>query len=168
MNKTKQLYKLFESFRSFLLLLNHMKYSTNIFSLGYFISKVLRLNIWNNRICTKAFILILFPYPMPIFSDKAALIFQREFYLWVFPVSFQMPVAIFPFPSWKWTFFSSFPFSSAFSPSRSQVRGNRPKNKFKKKSLITLKKQLDNFLVLCCYFLCVLSPISFPVFWGIC
>lgn len=81
MNKTKQLYKLFESFRFFLLLLNHMKYSTNIFSLGYFTSKVLRLNIRNNRMCTKAFIFILFPFSMPIFSDKATLIFQREFYL---------------------------------------------------------------------------------------
>lgn len=132
MNKTKQLYKLFESFRSFLLLLNHMKYSTNMFSLGYFISKVLQLNIWNNRICTKAFILILFPFSMPIFSDKAALIFQREFYLWVFPVSFQMPVAIFPFPSWKWTFFSSLPSYFVFSHSRPQVKGNRPKKRIKK------------------------------------
>lgn len=88
MNKTKQLYKHFESFRSFLLLLSHTKYSTNIFSLGYFISKVLQLNIWNNRICTKPFILILFPFPTPISADKESLIFQRDFYLWVFPVFF--------------------------------------------------------------------------------
>lgn len=81
MNKTKHLYKLFESFRSFLLLLNHTKYTINIFSFGYFISKVLQLNIWNNRIRTKPFILILFPFSKPIFADKASLIFQRDFYL---------------------------------------------------------------------------------------
>lgn len=140
MNKTKQLYKLFESFRFFLLLLNHMKYSTNIFSLGYFTSKVLQLNIWNNRMCTKAFILILFPFSTPIFSDKATLILQREFYLWVFTVSFQEPVAIFPFRSWKWTFSSSCPFSPVFPSSPPPDLKSEETGQKKKKSISILKK----------------------------
>lgn len=53
-----------------------------------------------------------------------------------------------------------FIFSSMFSPSRPQGRGNMPmqKNQFKK-NCITLKKKLDNYLVPCCYFL---SPFPAP------
>lgn len=118
MNKTKQLYKLFESFRFFLFLLNCMKYSTNIFSLGYLISEVLQLNVCNNRTCTKVFILILFPFSMPIFSDKEHLIFQKEISSLFSSACCNLSLPVLEV---------DFIFSSTFSPSRPQVRGNTPK-----------------------------------------
>lgn len=157
MNKTKQLYKLFESFRSFLLLQNHMKYSTNIFSLGYFISKVLRLNISNNRICTKAFILILFSFSMPIFSDKVAPIFQRDFFLWVFPVLSKCLLQSFPSHLGSGLSFYLFLFLLCFpSPALKSEETGPKNNNFKEETWYLVSPIL-------------LSPVSsfFPLFSSI-
>lgn len=145
MNKTKQLYKLFESFRFFLFLLNCMKYSTNIFSLGYLISEVLQLNVCNNRTCTKVFILILFPFSMPIFSDKEHLIFQKEI-----SSLFSSACCNLSLPVLEVDFIFSFSLLHFPHLDLKSEETRQRKIKFK---VITLKKKLDNYFVLCCYFL---------------
>lgn len=153
MNKTKQLYKLFESFRFFLLLLYCMKYSTNIFSLGYLISEILQLNIYNNRISKKAFILVLFPFSRPIFLDKAAIIFQKRVLLTSFSSLFPSACCNLSLTILEIKFIFIFSLFFYIFPIQTSSKRKHAKEKKKLKNHFTLKKKLDNYLVLCCYFL---------------